>query len=1344
MRTLLLFCFLIGCSTVNAQHEYDNWYFGDSCAISFASGYPVNLPNGSLVTQEGCSSISDSSGNLLFYTNGINVWNANNTQMPNGFGLFGDNSSTQSALIVKDPGNLYEYYIFTTAAQGGQNGMCYSKVNMSLDGGLGDVTDKNIQLITPCDEKLAAIRNNGNDFWVVAHQPNLYYAFPVTNTGVGSAVISNVGITNTASNPQIGHLKISPDGQHIVQCLNKMRAIEIADFDISTGVVTNPFVYYSTIISIQSLYTAEFSASGNVLYFQIGASYSAYPSFIFQTNLLAGDSTAILNSTQLIYIDSVNCGGAMQLAPDNKIYTSHYLKNYLGVINFPDSIGNACNYVDTGFVINEQCRLGLPNAIAGGLISNNSSPIAAMTSENNICESSCVSLINQSINANSYQWTFPGGTPTTSTEINPTVCYSTAGSYDVTLISSNASGSDTLTLINYITVNPSPSPPIIMQSNDTLYSSLASSYQWFQDSVLISGATNPFYIPTSNGTYSVEITDSLGCTATNSFEFYLQPQASIQPITTKVCPDSCIAFGNNSVNASSYEWFFDGGSPSYSTDSFPQNICYSTSGLYDVTLIVHNGPYSDTSVITNLIEVYASPSPNITQSNDTLYANNSLTGSTYQWYHDNTIISNATNPFYIPTQNGNYSVIVTSGNGCTASDDLQVVNVGIENVLGENDFEIFPNPADESVTIRLGRNQNAELKLYNTLGQLLRNDFLQGGQVLKWSGSTWAPANSDVNTDAQTLNLSTNTLSISNGNSVTLPAYTAGSGITINGSNVISATDNSTTNEIQTLGLSGNILSLSSGGGSVTLPTGTTYTAGTGISISSGVISNTGDNDNNSTNEIQSLSLSGNTLSISGSNNVVLPTSTDAQTLSISGSTLSILNGNSISIPSSADNWGSQTAVTNATLTGNGVAGTPLGIAQQSATNGQVLKWNGSTWAPAADTDTNTDAQTLSISGNVLTISGGNNVTLPSSTFSLPYSSTTNSASTLFDITNSGSGSSGRFNISSTGNTNHALKGETSGKGFGVYGYSNFNAFTNTSAGVFGSYSANTFGAGVAGVGFNGIAIPDSIDVGVFGSSEVSGIYGITTFGKGVYGNATSDYGIGVLGYNSYDAGVNGIGVYGTYDLENSFGSGLVGIAWGGFDPTISVDYGVWASGGGAAGYAVYADGNLTTTGAKNASVGTSKGNQLLYSIESPEVWFEDFGHGTLVNGETTINLDQLFLETVFIDDEHPMIVTVTPEGDCKGLYVVPGKTSFTVKELGGGTSNVSFSFRITCKRNNYQDHKFGSDLAGGNGDTRAKYHYIIPRPIDYNAARKLADSEKHNTALPSRSGNRFGISRKK
>jgi|GEM_PF-589740 len=136
------------------------------------------------------------------------------------------------------------------------------------------------------------------------------------------------------------------------------------------------------------------------------------------------------------------------------------------------------------------------------------------------------------------------------------------------------------------------------------------------------------------------------------------------------------------------------------------------------------------------------------------------------------------------------------------------------------------------------------------------------------------------------------------------------------------------------------------------------------------------DVDNNT--DAQSLTLSGNTLNLSsgtgGGGSINLSTyldNTDAQNLSIAGQTLTISGGNNVTLPNNADDWGSQVVITSPVLGGNGTLGNRLSLAQQGATNNQVLKWNGSTWAPANDVDTDTDAQNLTISGNTLNLSSG-------------------------------------------------------------------------------------------------------------------------------------------------------------------------------------------------------------------------------------------------------------------------------------------------------------------------------------------------------------------------------------
>ena len=138
---------------------------------------------------------------------------------------------------------------------------------------------------------------------------------------------------------------------------------------------------------------------------------------------------------------------------------------------------------------------------------------ANFTSPSSFCPGTCVDFTNLSFQSTSYLWSFPGATPDTSTVINPSnICYATPGTYDVQLIATNANGSDTLLLVNYITVYPFPPSQSITQSGDTLFAITGSaSYQWYFNTNLINGATDYFYVASSSGDYNVVATDANGC-----------------------------------------------------------------------------------------------------------------------------------------------------------------------------------------------------------------------------------------------------------------------------------------------------------------------------------------------------------------------------------------------------------------------------------------------------------------------------------------------------------------------------------------------------------------------------------------------------------------------------------------------------------------------------------------------------------------------------------------------------------------------------------------------------------------------------------------------------------------
>ena len=155
----LFLVYLIGLSWFSiAQNETKKWYFGAYAGLDFITSPPTILTNGALLSNEGCASIADASGNLLFYTDGATIWDKTHSIMPNGSGLTGNSNTTQSALIVKQPGNVNLYYVFTLAPQV-SGGLSYSIIDINLAAGNGSVIAKNYSLTSFSTEKLVGQRH---------------------------------------------------------------------------------------------------------------------------------------------------------------------------------------------------------------------------------------------------------------------------------------------------------------------------------------------------------------------------------------------------------------------------------------------------------------------------------------------------------------------------------------------------------------------------------------------------------------------------------------------------------------------------------------------------------------------------------------------------------------------------------------------------------------------------------------------------------------------------------------------------------------------------------------------------------------------------------------------------------------------------------------------------------------------------------------------------------------------------------------------------------------------------------------------------------------------------------
>jgi len=365
---LLAFTFY-GESNLYAQNKRANiWYFGDLGGLDFNSGTAAPLTNGALNSFEGCATICDDNGDLLFYTNGIDVYNKQHIVMTNGSGLFGGQSATQSALIVPMPGSNVLYYIFTVEQAAGPNGFCYSIVDMNLDNGNGGITSKNVTVLNsvPLSEKLAGtMHTNGQDIWVCVrgNLTTYIYTFLVTPTGINPPVISSGGTFASVSANYIGYMKFSHSGAKLASAAYSESKIDLFDFNNTTGVLSNVSTYNMPLG--QFPYGIEFSPHDSRLYVTAGIS-GGYN--IYQMDMSLPTNAAILASaTSVNFRQDVIYG--IQAAFDGKIYISYFQNNWIGTITDPELLGSMCNVIDSALFLGSGHRtlLGLPNYISNYL-----------------------------------------------------------------------------------------------------------------------------------------------------------------------------------------------------------------------------------------------------------------------------------------------------------------------------------------------------------------------------------------------------------------------------------------------------------------------------------------------------------------------------------------------------------------------------------------------------------------------------------------------------------------------------------------------------------------------------------------------------------------------------------------------------------------------------------------------------------------------------------------------------------------------------------------------------------------------------------------------------------------
>ncbi len=341
----------------------NHWYFGNGAGLDFSSGTPVAVTDGKLHTSEGSAVMSDTAGNLLFYTDGDTIWNKNHLPMSNGTGLFGCGnygSTAQAALIIPKPQNDSIYYIFTNDCfeNQGVKGFRYSIVNIYLDNGLGSVISKNNLLFSPSTEALAATRDSsGNGYWIMTHgyNTNNFYAFHLTNFGLDTIpVVSSIGLN---SNSHTFTINFSPNSRKIaVTNPNVYQIDQIFDFYNETGEVSNLINLSDNFLAGGSS-QAIFSQDNSKLYFMYSGSYIYQ--YCLNTNQ---DSTSISSTVNIVASSWDNSTfNQFQQCPDGTIIIASQYSDSISFIKYPNKYGMQCEIrIRDLYLGGKQSLLGLP------------------------------------------------------------------------------------------------------------------------------------------------------------------------------------------------------------------------------------------------------------------------------------------------------------------------------------------------------------------------------------------------------------------------------------------------------------------------------------------------------------------------------------------------------------------------------------------------------------------------------------------------------------------------------------------------------------------------------------------------------------------------------------------------------------------------------------------------------------------------------------------------------------------------------------------------------------------------------------------------------------------------
>jgi gliding motility-associated-like protein len=606
--------------------EYDSldqraniWYFGQNAGIDF-NGLPENPPvaiAGPLVTPEGTSVISDRNGQVIFSTDGFSIFNKLNEDITPPGGIGGQNTATQSALIMPVPGDETLYYIFTTQEIYGTGTfeLRYSLFDLKLNNGVGGLAEYNQLLFAKSTERIT-----GNANWLIAHEygNNSFRAYRISSNGISNPVISSIGSDHaiTSAESGQGYMKLGAQDRLAVALSTPgvSNVVEIFDFIDSTGTVTN-FRTADLESTTGQVYGVEFSPAGNKLFATLKGATSEMHEFAFDSLGNPYLKQAVPQAGEL---------GAIQIGPDGQLYVAINGSPNLGTFTAQEDttqLSSITSLQPFALAAGTTSNLGLPNFIQT-IANPTQTPNFSFTG---LCfgDSTQFNATGKDPAIDKFDWNFGDGQVAIDSGAQISHLYAAPGTYTVVLTIRNKCETPVGTFTQQVVINDVPPDPSTAVALCTGAAELDANPQDLPDFSYVwsTGDSTETITVNQAAMYTVTVADAMGCSTDGTFMTVdNRPQVELGANTT-ICQNTPVAPLDAQNPGATYAWEING-APSGTTQT--QSVTTSTAGIFEYKVQVVD-PVT-TCFARDSITYTINESPTINVTNNSPIACNTATG----------------------------------------------------------------------------------------------------------------------------------------------------------------------------------------------------------------------------------------------------------------------------------------------------------------------------------------------------------------------------------------------------------------------------------------------------------------------------------------------------------------------------------------------------------------------------------------------------------------------------------------------------------------------------------------------------------------------------------------------